>query len=327
MPLRRRVLFIDCESHKATGSSNFFAELLRRRFDVDHVFVRNKYSPKMPKRARLAEYDCVVCWQVIPSNMRALSYGKPLIYVPMFDGETGNIAKWMRSRLQGVRTISFCRAESAILKKAGLDPLDVAYYPPVGGRIEGDHKKVFFWERDGIRADDVRRMFPQGSGFEVVVRNAAAKEGEDARRSYLEAMSECGVFIAPRRLEGIGLGFLEAMAIGKCVIANDAPTMNEYITNGKNGMLFKFEDVKSGEPRLSPKDLASIQDAAYNSCVKGRRRWELIDEPMILDFIERTIAEHREMNVVEAIEWLLLLPLHFIWDLKTLAEVAWRRVR
>ena len=324
MPSRRRVLFIDCESHKATGSSNFFAELLRRRFDVDHVFVRNKYSPKMPKRARVAEYDCVVCWQVAPTNMRALSYGKPLVYVPMYDGETGNIAKWMRSHLQGVRTISFCRAESAILKKAGLDPLDVAYYPPVGERIEGDPKKVFFWERDGIRADDVRRMFPQGSGFEVVVRNAAAKEGEDARRSYLKAMSKCGVFVAPRRLEGIGLGFLEAMAMGKCVVANDAPTMNEYIANGKNGILV---DIDNGEPRLCEEDVVSIREEGYRSCIEGRRRWETVDEPAILDFIDQAIAGHRGMAVSEAVKWWLLLPLHFLWDLKTLAEVLWRRAK
>ena len=318
---------MDYETHKASGSSAFFVDLLRRRFDVDHVFVRSKHSPEMPERVHVAGYDCVVCWQVMPSNMRAWSYGKPLVYVPMYDGETGNILRWMRNRLQGIRAISFCRAESVILKKAGIDPLEVAYFPPVGERMPGDLRKVFFWERGGIKADEVRRMFPSELGFEVVVRDATIKEGDAARRSYLTAMSECGVFVAPRRLEGIGLGFLEAMAMGKCIIANDAPTMNEYIASGKNGVLVNVDDVKDGGLILRPEDVARIQEEAYKSCVDGRRRWEDVDEPAILDFIDQAIAEHRNMTMAEAIKWWLLLPLHFMRDLKTLVDVTWRRVK
>ena len=167
-------------------------------------------------------------------------------------------------------------------------------------------------------------MFPQGSGFEVVVRNAAAKEGEDARRTYLKAMSECGVFVAPRRLEGIGLGFLEAMSMGKCVVANDAPTMNEYMANGENGVL---GDIGDDQLRLYEEDVVSIGEEAYRSCVEGRRRWETVDEPAILDFIDQAIARHRGMAVSEAVKWWLLLPWHFLWDLKTLAEAMWRRVK
>ncbi len=41
--------------------------------------------------------------------------------------------------------------------------------------------------------------------------------------------------IAPKQEEGIGMTFLEAMTIGKIVIAKKAPTMNEYIIHGCNG--------------------------------------------------------------------------------------------
>ena len=322
-----KVLFVDLEAHRVTGSSLFFVDLLKRRFDVDVAYVTSRHSPKMPKASEVAGYDCVICWQVTPSNIRAWSYGKPLIYVPMYDGETGNVVKWMRNRLQGIRAISFCRAEGALLRKAGVDALDVAYYPPLGERVQGDLKKVFFWERGGIKADEVRRMFPPESGFEVVVRSGAIREGDDARRSYIMAMSECGVFVAPRRLEGIGLGFLEAMAMGKCVVAEDAPTMNEYIANGKNGVLVDVDNVGNGGLRLRPEDVASIQDKAYESCSDGRRRWEAVGESAILDFIDRAIAGHRRMTIAETMKWWLLLPLHFVRDLKTLADVTWRRVK
>lgn len=321
-----KILFIDLDSHRATGSSAFFVDLLRRRFEVDVVYVSSRHSPEMPKANLIADYDCVVCWQVTPSNMRALSYGKPIIYVPMYDGETGNIAKWMRNRLQGIRAISFCQAESKILKKAGVSPLEVAYYPPVGERTSGDSRKVFFWNRGDIGADAVRRMFPQESGFEIVEWQNPPKSGEAFRMEYLGHMKECGVFVAPRRLEGIGLSFLEAMAMGKCVVANNAPTMNEYIADGKNGVLVNVDAIKDGGLKLCPEDVASIQGEVYKSTAEGRRKWESVDEPAILDYVDRAIGEYRRMTIAEALKWWMLLPLHFIWDIKILVEVIWRRV-
>ena len=112
--------------------------------------------------------------------------------------------------------------------------------------------------------------------------------------------------------------------MGKCVVANDAPTMNEYIAGGKNGVLV---DIGDDQLRLCENEVASIQEEAYRSCVEGRRRWETVDEPAILDFIDQAIAGHRGMAVSEAVKWWLLLPLHFLWDLKTLAEAMWRRVK
>lgn len=322
----RKILFIDLEAHRATGSSAFFVDLLRRRFEVDVVYVPSRYSPEMPRANHVSGYDCIVCWQMTPSNTRALSYGKPIIYVPMYDGETGNVVKWMRNRLQGIRTISFCRAESKILRKAGIAPLDVSYYPPTGEHVPGDSHKVFFWYRGDIKGDAVRRMFPAESGFDIVVRDGTIKEGDDARRSYLKAMSECGVFVAPRRLEGIGLGFLEAMAMGKCVVANNAATMNEYICDGQNGILVDVDKIDNAGLMLRLENVAYIQDKTYECCAEGRRKWESVDEPAILDYVDRGIAEYHRMTFIETLKWWMLLPLHFIWDLKILIEAVWRRV-
>lgn len=39
--------------------------------------------------------------------------------------------------------------------------------------------------------------------------------------------------------KGIGMFFREAMAIGKCVVANNDATMNEYIKNGETALVAK----------------------------------------------------------------------------------------
>ncbi len=40
------------------------------------------------------------------------------------------------------------------------------------------------------------------------------------------------------------MSFLEAMAMGKAVVAADNPTMNEYLTHNVNGYLFNPEDPR-----------------------------------------------------------------------------------
>jgi glycosyltransferase involved in cell wall biosynthesis len=82
--------------------------------------------------------------------------------------------------------------------------------------------------------------------YELPARLGATKVttiAAESRDEYLLATSAANVFLAPRAAEGIGLTFLEAMARGGAVIAYDAPTMNEYIRNGDNGILLKPEPV------------------------------------------------------------------------------------
>ena len=50
--------------------------------------------------------------------------------------------------------------------------------------------------------------------------------------------SRANVYFAPRLEEGIGQTFLEAIRWGRCVVAADNRTINEYIIHGVNGLLY-----------------------------------------------------------------------------------------
>ena len=112
---KAHILFIDLEMHKETGSANFFVELLRRKYDVEVCYVSSRRDARMPTKQAIEKYDAVVYWQVTPSNCRARSFGKPTIYVPMYDGETFNIFNWMQRRICGAKAICFlsCGCRSA----------------------------------------------------------------------------------------------------------------------------------------------------------------------------------------------------------------------
>jgi glycosyltransferase involved in cell wall biosynthesis len=89
-------------------------------------------------------------------------------------------------------------------------------------------------------------------------------------REYGEVLRQANVFFGSRRMEGLGMSFLEAMASGLCVIAPNAPVMNEYIHHGVNGLLY---DPDNPLP-LDFSSHAALGQAAFESCVNGRRAWE-----------------------------------------------------
>ena len=67
------------------------------------------------------------------------------------------------------------------------------------------------------------------------------------------------------------MSFLEAMSMGKIVIANNDATMNEYIQHGVNGYLF---DYKNPKPLIFD-NLDKIQDNAYKTVEQGYQQFQI----------------------------------------------------
>ena len=159
--------------------------------------------------------------------------------------------------LRDVEWISFSLILHQRLAGLGLSSRHFRYAPnpenfPVVSWEDGP--KAYFWERLPEELDeramtsllhaagisrlttrtlaDARFYSPQQQEQEAAVRSW------QKRASYLQVLAEHNVFVAPRRFEGIGMAFLEAMAMGMLVVAENTPTANEYIVSGENGILF-----------------------------------------------------------------------------------------
>lgn len=63
----------------------------------------------------------------------------------------------------------------------------------------------------------------------------------DKLASYYNA---CDVVVMPSRWEAFGLVAIEAMKYGRAVIVSDRGALPELIENGKNGFVFKFEEIE-----------------------------------------------------------------------------------
>ncbi len=271
-------LFIDHEYHKRTRSAKFFLDIVRESFAVDEHYYNRCYRTQAEKVA--ADYDGVIVWEFPVSRNKFFFRGKKNIFVPMYDNEWESYWQWKRIAWSGMGVISFCDKVTEHAKRCGVkNILDVRYFPNPSDfpQEEGESKRVFLWERGDISASTAKKLFPPELGYTFDV-----KKGDEflSHEEYLSRIAKSEIVVAPRRKEGIGMAFLEAMAMGKCVVAHNDATMNEYINDGVNGILFDADRPIA----ITESQVLSVRSNIQESKVQLYGLW-LDDMKKICDFI------------------------------------------
>jgi len=142
-------------------------------------------------------------------------------------------------------------------------PLKYYLQPAFNEEIPGSGKHYFFWYRGSLGFPDIKKLIDPHEVDSFIYRSAPDpyfKEEVipqedlqnyklqiisdikvDSQEKYLTLLKKSNIYIAPRKIEGIGISFLEAMSLGMVVIAYNNGTMNEYIKHNYNGYLFNSE--------------------------------------------------------------------------------------
>ena len=281
------ILFVDHEAHLKTHSADFFLEILRESFDVKTFYYKKVYRFSIPDED-VAWADVIILWEFLYNRYDLGVPGKRCIFVPMYDNEWGSKWQWKRIAASGMPIISFCEAISRHAKKHGVaNILDLRYFPNPADlpQERGEPKRIFLWERGEISRSTIEAILPPSNGYTFDVKKANEFM---PREEYLRRLSKCEIVIAPRMKEGIGMAFLEAMAMGKCVIANDDATMNEYIEDGKTGFLRDFTKSKD---TIVQNMVSSVKDQEMLYTQKAYARW-IKDKTRIAPFIASIVKLH-----------------------------------
>lgn len=302
--MKKRILYLDLPYHKKTKSSVFVLDLLKKYYDVDVYY----YEPTLNIVREMheilnIEYDFLVCWQVMPEDyvLSHINYNRG-VFFPMYDNVVG-MPEEIWERFRGFLIISFSRELYRYLLSKGFLAKYIQYFPmPPHREIEnwGHMDSLFFWQRvNNIDADYILDMCA-GLGLRKIYLHNAVDPGHEfkeitysggydivysswfkEKKDMLDVMGKAAYYAAPRMYEGIGMSFLEAMALGRCVIAPDYPTMNEYIVDGETGLLYHYDRPQL----LSSFDVRKIQKNAFEYISEGYMRWTQ-DKNQIVEWME-----------------------------------------
>lgn len=317
-----RVAFIGHSYHGKTLSSRFFVSLLERLGKVD-VFLDESWAGATPSWLRnfvKDSYDLIVVWQA-HEVLAHLGHHPNIVFAPMYDAMFWHDEFFWKSSFSKYKVLCFSRHLQYEMMRRGVTQAYFQYFPnpddydPVS---DFDDLRGFFWyRRKNISPSFVFELSRQTEFARFHIHNAPDPDHEveedwvcphnveklvvstwfDSPHAYREAMQRHNVFFAPRAHEGIGMGFLEAMAAGMCVVAPDTPTMNEYISAGTNGLLYSLDNP-------CPLDFSgalSMGARAKDSMERGYKRWQE-DIPRLFEFLttpRRTLLAGRPNRAEE----------------------------
>lgn len=313
----RKLLYIDMDFHQKTKSTNFLQDILLKEYEVD-VCYYSLFSQKLINCNYEKQYDVIVFFQIFPSYAlrKKLNY-KKIVYFPMYDG-TFYLSNDEWKQLEDVLIVNFSSTLNHLHSQLGLESKYIQYFPePRNVDDIGEEKSLFFWQRtNAINANYIKSICPMEKIDKITVHKAV-----DPRMYFVEpfeydcefdyttwfsdisemhkVLCKSALYFAPRKYEGIGMSFLEAMAFGRCVIAPDFPTMNEYITDGVNGLLYDFNNPQL----LNLKNIRDIQKNAFEYIKKGNEEWNN-NKFTILQWIDEFVPKNvkNEVNVLGLIE-------------------------
>ncbi len=299
----KKLLFIGHEFHKTTKSSYFMQELLAEKYEIESFYI-DPYKITDTDFAQISgkTFDILVLWQVMPSLMELEKYikFKTCAFFPMYDHtKTLNSPLW--NEYKNCNIINFSKAFHKTCKEGGLSSYYIQYFPkPADILDEGDEKSIFFWQRsDKIttktlekvidikkidklylhkNTDPKNKFIPPSKNLESKVVYSSWFDTKDEMQKYIQ---KSALYFAPRRYEGIGMSFLEAMAAGRCVIAPDYPTMNEYIKNRETGFLYDYKRPEL----LTLSNIRKIQKNTSEYIKQGYEKWEK-EKYKIFEYIE-----------------------------------------
>ena len=298
----KKIVFVDHSYHHKTKSSSFMLDYLKEFFEVEVVLDESWQGRPAPDLSFIDEdYLAVIFWQILPSpETVAQIKNENILYFPMYD-QSGRLELDFWSKYSSLKIVNFSRALHQKLKSWGFQSLYVQYFPEVKDFYPGKAEEAFFWQRLSFinfevvkklfgkekikihlhQAVDPNQQFLKPSQEDIEKFQITFSDWFDTREEMLELIREKAIYVAPREYEGIGMSFLEAMAMGKLVVANNQPTMNEYIENGKTGLLFDWQNPQP----LDFSQREKIQKNAYEFMKKGREKWEK-EKEKIVEFIK-----------------------------------------
>lgn len=298
----KKILYVDHSFHIKSRSTVFLINLLKKEFNIEVLWDESWNGEPFPDLSFVDNsYLAVVFFQNLPP---VEDYNKikndNLICFPMYDSGVMPFEYW--KSYKNLKIINFSSTLHKILNFWGFDSMYIQRFIKPKKFIPGDKDSVFFYCRyEYLNINTVKKLFKHSKiklhihktidpGMKFVQPTKTDEkrfsitytDWFEKKADKWRVANKMALFISPREFEGIGQGYLEAMASGRAVIAVDNPTMNEYIVHNKTGYLFNLRNPKP----LDISNVEQVQRNTYEYMTNGYNQWKK-EKYKIIDFIKK----------------------------------------
>ena len=266
--VKKKLAFVDHNYHKKTRCADFLREIFSEHFIIDDYWWSLSEETKLIKY--LKNYENIFFFQtLIPSYDLLKLRNKNLMWAPMYDNLPFDWKYWIKIKYTNIKILCFSNKVKLHADKLGCQNIGLKYFIKPKEMVFKTPQKtlnIFFWYRNDLKLRDWIGLFDLNKINKIIYFDSPdpGRKSEEFDKitldkykielikisflphaEYIEYVKNCDVFISPRKQEGIGMSFLEAISMGKYIVSNDDSTMNEYVTDKNIGFLININKKKS----------------------------------------------------------------------------------
>ena len=307
---KKKLAFVDHNYHKKTRSGDFLREIFSKDFIIEDFWWSLKEENNLIED--LKKYENIFFFQtLIPLYDLLKLKDKNLMWAPMYDNLSFDKNYWKKIKYINIKLLSFSKKIKIHADKLDCQNIELKYFfKPKENEIIIPKEKIniFFWYRYDLKLKDWIHLFDSEKINKIVYFDSPdpGKESEDINKNdideykievikkpflphneYIEYVKNCDVFVSPRKQEGIGMGFLEAISMGKYIVSNNDSTMNEYILDEKIGHLISHKNP------IIYNNINNYSDYRIQFAKNGYLEW-INKKNQILTFFEKKIKSNEK---------------------------------
>ena len=326
--VKKKLAFVDHNYHEKTRSGDFLREIFSEHFTIDDYWWSLKEENKLIDH--LKNYENIFFFQtLIPSYDLLKLRGKNLMWAPMYDNLSFNWTFWKKIKYLDIKLLCFSKKVKLFVENLNCPNIELKYFlKPDNINLKIPEKKlnIFFWFRHDIGLKNWVDLFDLNNINKITYldRPDPGKKSEEfddkilakykiqiikipfiPKEQYLEYIKNCDVYISPRKQEGIGISFLEAISIGKYIVSNDDSTMNEYIKDEKIGFLIK----KKNNKKIDYNNIVNNVNYRIQFAKDGYSQW-LRQKNEILIFFLSALNKKKKNLIIEILFFLDFLKFY-----------------
>ena len=254
-----KLAFLDHSYHFKTRSGDFLRDIFKSEFLIKDFWVDKnlKFDDKF------CLHENFFFFQILPP-LKVLEKlkGKNLMWAPMYDSPHHPIdlspLLWKIINFYNIKVLSFSKKLSNLMNESNVNFIDLQYYKKsvIKKTKKKDKVNIFFWFRNDLQIKKWINLFKPSIVNKITLFTHKDQKKPSIpnniknnfkinhitksftkKNYFLKILNKNDIFIAPRRIEGIGMGLVEALAQGKYIVGYNESTINEYIKNKKIGLL------------------------------------------------------------------------------------------
>jgi len=320
--VKKKLAFVDHDYHKKTRCADFLREILSEYFIIDSYWWSLSEETKLIKY--LKNYENIFFFQtLIPSYDLLKLRDRNLIWAPMYDTLSFERKYWKKIKYTNIKLLCFSKKVKLHAEKMGCQNIGLKYFiRPKEIEFKTPQKtlNILFWFRSTLKLNDWLGFFDLNKINKIIYLDCpdSGKKSEEfdktildkykielvkktflPQNQYIEYVKNCDVFIASRKQEGIGMGFLEAISMGKYIVSYDDSTMNEYIVDKKIGFLIN----KKSEKLINHNDIIDNVNYRIQFAKNGHLQW-LTQKNEIINFFSSNLNKEKKNWFMEILFFL-----------------------